>query len=439
MVDAISECQSDAELANATSLIFQRLLCDHGHGSFPDRQLNKDIVHLVSRSFRDKVQDLVGGSAEAAKRAGILKDVIDVVFDELHERVRDYSAVTMSPQAVKIALKLLAEMLSGSKAELAGQSYSQSVELTAVILAHFLLDWAHPERRLAFLADCEELLFGLLGETLGIKTLNHKAFRREDLAHGRFMLLGKCLTSTGLDEAVKAEIAAELAASLETLVLNDKENIAVAEKRLMYFQAFLAAAPKAVVEEKLLPQVKFIMNRSSAFVRVNAGVIELLKGYSIEDMGTLTSWTTGLLSDELLMSLEDKEAVVKFLLGVHAICSEAHNMKQALINDVLLEKFKASKRGNTEAEKRQRLLHQVYALITAQAGEVHVSREVLQVVLEHCFSVKEEADVKGIASIVYSLVKLAEPQDVKEVLIPLIQKSPRIHLGQQTQILLTLM
>ena len=253
------------------------------------------------------------------------------------------------------------------------------------------------------------------------------------------MLLGKCLTSPGIDEAVKTEIAAELAASLEALVLNDKENMALAEKRLMYFQAFLAVAPKAVVEEKLLPQVKFIMNRSSAFVRVNAGVIELLKGYAIEDMGTLTSWTTDLLSDELLMSLEDKEAVVKFLIGVHAICSEAHNMKQALINDVLLEKFKASKRGNTEAERRQRLLHQVYALITAQAGEVHVSREVLQVVLEHCFSVKEEADMAGVASTVYSLVKLAEPQDVKEVLIPLIQKSPRIHLGQQTQILLTLM
>lgn len=253
------------------------------------------------------------------------------------------------------------------------------------------------------------------------------------------MLLGKCLTSDGLDEAVKTEIAEELASSLEALVLNDKENIAVAEKRLMYFQAFLAAAPKAVVDEKLLPQVKFIMNRSSAFVRVNAGVIELLKGYSIEDMGTLASWTTELLSDELLMSLEDKDAVVKFLLGVHAICSEAHNMKQALINDVLLEKFKASKRGNTEAERRQRLLHQVYALVTAHDGEVHVSREVLQAVLEHCFSVKEEADLKGIASIVYSLVKLAEPQDAKEVLIPLIQKSPRMHLAQQTQILLTLM
>ena len=124
MVDAISECQSEAELANAASLIFQRLLCDHGHGSFPDRQLNKDIVHLVSRSFRDKVQDLVGGSEEADKRAGILKYVIDVVFDDVHGRVQDYSAVCISPQAVKVALKLLAEMLSGYKAELAGQSYS---------------------------------------------------------------------------------------------------------------------------------------------------------------------------------------------------------------------------------------------------------------------------------------------------------------------------
>lgn len=163
MVDAISECQSEAELAKATSLIFQRLLCDHGHSSFPDRQLNKDIVHQVSRSFRDKVQELGGGSQEAEKRAGILKYVIDVVFDELHARIEDYTTVSMSPQAVKVALKLLAEMLSGCRAELAAQSYSQSVELTAVILAHFLLDWAHPKRRLEYLGDCEGLLFGLLG------------------------------------------------------------------------------------------------------------------------------------------------------------------------------------------------------------------------------------------------------------------------------------
>jgi hypothetical protein len=76
------------------------------------------------------------------------------------------------------------------------------------------------------------------------------------------------------------------------------------------------------------------------------------------------------------------------------------------------------------------MLHQVYALITAKDGEGHASREVLQVVLEHCFSLKEEADVQEIAPIVNDLVKLSEPQDVKEILIPLVQKAPRMHLGQ---------
>jgi len=69
------------------------------------------------------------------------------------------------------------------------------------------------------------------------------------------MLLGKCLSEPSLDQSVKKEIESELADNLESLVLNDKEKIAVAEKRLLYFQAFLAVASKEVIEAKIFPQI----------------------------------------------------------------------------------------------------------------------------------------------------------------------------------------
>jgi hypothetical protein len=90
MVEAIHECKSEEELAESTSLVLQKVLCEIGHGTFPDRQLNKDFVRFVAGAFRDKVQDIVGGSQDKGKRASILKFVIDVVFDELHERIKEY-------------------------------------------------------------------------------------------------------------------------------------------------------------------------------------------------------------------------------------------------------------------------------------------------------------------------------------------------------------
>ena len=198
-------------------------------------------------------------------------------------------------------------MLTSYRKELKDLSFSQNVELTAVVLAHFLLDWAHPTRSLAYNKDCEELIFDLLQKTMGIKVLNYKAFRRDDLAYGRFMFLGKCLNEASLDNSVKKEIESELADNLESLVLNDKEKVAHAEKRLLYFQAFLAAASKEVVEEKILPQIQFIMNRSKNFVGVSAGVIQFIKTYSIENIESLKKWTTELLNDDLLMSLQEKD------------------------------------------------------------------------------------------------------------------------------------
>ena len=90
MVEAIQESSNEEELAEATSVVLQKVLCEIGHGTFPDRQLSKDFVRFVSRGFKDKVQDLVGGSQEKGKRASVLKFVIDVVFDDLHERVKDF-------------------------------------------------------------------------------------------------------------------------------------------------------------------------------------------------------------------------------------------------------------------------------------------------------------------------------------------------------------
>jgi len=48
------------------------------------------------------------------------------------------------------------------------------------------------------------------------------------------------------------------------------------------------------------------------------------------------------------MSLNQKDEVMQYLKGVFGICSESHDMKQALIMDVLIEKFKQTKRGQQQ-------------------------------------------------------------------------------------------
>ena len=193
----------------------------------------------------------------------------------------------------------------------------------------------------------------------------------------------------------------------------------------MYFSAFLAVAQPQVVLEKILPQIQFIMNRSKNFMGINATVIMFLKSYKIEDMETLTKWTTDVLPDQLLLSLDQKEEVTRFVTRVFGICSESHDMKQALITDILIEKFKQSKRRQQQfvsPQQRQRLLHLALALITSESGDRHVSHDLLQVVLEHFFQIKEENELLDIAQIVYRYVELATPQDAWEILLPLIQK-----------------
>jgi len=188
----------------------------------------------------------------------LLKFVVDLVFDALHEGIKDYVkdgetlGARISSQATRMVLLALNQMLRRYKSILKKQSFTQSVELAAIILAHYLAD-SNGSKRERFHEECESLIYNLLYKTLGIKTPNYKVLLRKDLARGRFTLLGRCLTCKDLDQKVKDEVTQELVNQLESLVLNDREPVQRAEKTLMYFQTFLAGADKSLVEEKLLP------------------------------------------------------------------------------------------------------------------------------------------------------------------------------------------
>ena len=110
------------------------------------------------------------------------------------------------------------------------------------------------------------------------------------------------------------------------------------------------------------------MNRSKNFIGINAKLIMFLKNYKIEKKEILGKWTTDLLSDDQLLSLEQAEQLKDFVTSVFGICSEPHDMKQALIMDILVEKFKQTKRGQQHFKtvQRQRLLHLVIALIDSE-------------------------------------------------------------------------
>lgn len=60
-------------------------------------------------------------------------------------------------------------------------------------------------------------------------------------------------------------------------------------------------------------------------------------------------------------------------------------------------------------------------------------------ILDHFFQTKEESEIVDIAEIVYKFVSLALPQDTMDLLLPLLQKQPRVAFPQQVQILLNLM
>ena len=78
-------------------------------------------------------------------------------------------------------------------------------------------------------------------------------------------------------------------------------------------------------------------------------------------------------------------------------------------------------------------------LIISDEKEDHVNHDLLQVILEHFFQTKEESEIIDIAEIVYKFVSLALPQDTMDLLLPLLQKQPRVAFPQQVQILLNLM
>jgi len=147
-------------------------------------------------------------------------------------------------------------------------------------------------------------------------------------------------------------------------------------------------------------------------------VIQFMRAYQIENEETLRKWTTDLITDDHLMTLNDRSDLIAFLKAVHDICSDKkeHDMKHALF-EILLNKFKQSKRGGIDMKQRHNILHIIHALVTKDS----MSHELLQVVLEHFFSAKELSDVEDIGKIVNHLVKLALPQDVMDLLVTLIK------------------
>ena len=151
-------------------------------------------------------------------------------------------------------MKLFNEMFGSFAAQLkaADLNLTQNVELSAVVLAHFLLD-VHPSRFQAYNKECSSLIFHLIYDTFNIQRPNYKLFMRPDLALARFMFLGKCLESC--EPEVKEEVTTELLDKLEALVLNDREQLAQVEVNLMYFQNYLACATKESIEGRILPKI----------------------------------------------------------------------------------------------------------------------------------------------------------------------------------------
>ena len=147
-----------------------------------------------------------------------------------------------------------------------------------------------------------------------------------------------------------------------------------------------------------------------------------------------------LLSDEQLMTTTaERDEVTEFVKSVFGICSEAQNMKHVMVVDFLLGKFKEAKRGGHVGQAaRHRLLHIVKELVSSDQGNQDVSRELLQVTLEHFYQLKEAAEIAELVELVCKFGEMAEPLDCKEVLLPLIQKQPKVVFGSQVQPLLDL-
>ena len=147
-------------------------------------------------------------------------------------------------------------------------------------------------------------------------------------------------------------------------MLDDKQQSAAAERRAALFQPFLAVIGKEVMEGRILPQIEFTMTRTKQFVRAIARLLQGPKTYQIEDLETLRRWTAKLLSDEILSeaSTELSEDLALLLRALHGMCSEAHDMKRALVMDVLVDKFLQTKRGQAQFKAKARgvLLKQIF-------------------------------------------------------------------------------
>lgn len=100
---------------------------------------------------------------------------------------------------------------------------------------------------------------------------------------GRLTILGRCLSSPeSLQQGAKEDIEKELVSALESIVLHDQTPLLEAKKNVIYFEAFLAAASKEIIDETVLPRMQFISNRAKGFVGINAKLISFMKGYMIE-------------------------------------------------------------------------------------------------------------------------------------------------------------
>ncbi len=62
--EAISDCKSEEDLSRVIEIVSVKFLMELGHHSFPDNQLAKDFVRIVSTSFKDKVEDLVSDAKQ---------------------------------------------------------------------------------------------------------------------------------------------------------------------------------------------------------------------------------------------------------------------------------------------------------------------------------------------------------------------------------------
>lgn len=237
MGEALGESESVEDLAAATEEVLAAVLCQMGHRSFTDRQLNKDCVKQLTRAFGDKLEDLAeaelaqlpeGGGADGKARnrvlGEVLKRVLDLVFDVLADKLARLGPSGVSPGAARLALKFMSEIIKANPAVLEGLSLTQSVEKVGVVLVTYLLD----SRDAACGRQAEELLFSWLygskknGRKGLVQQPNYKLFLRKDMPLGRLTILGRCLSSPeSLQQGAKEEIEKELVSALESIVLDD--------------------------------------------------------------------------------------------------------------------------------------------------------------------------------------------------------------------------